>query len=44
MEGESGSEEEESEEEPALTRRSGRERRLIKRYLERDSSIDEESD
>ena len=43
MEGESGSKEESLEEEPALTRRSGRERRPTKRYLERDSSVDEGS-
>ena len=43
VEGESGSEEESLEEEPAPTRRSGRERRPTKRYLERDSSVDEGS-
>ena len=41
VDGESSSE---SEEEPASTRRSARDRRPTKRYLERDSSEDEESD
>jgi hypothetical protein len=41
VEGESSSD---SEEEPALARRSARNRRLTKRYMERDSSADEESD
>ena len=43
-EGESSSESEESEEEAAPARRSVRERRPTKRYLERDSSVDEERD
>ena len=34
----------ESDEEPEPTRRSARDRRPTKRYLERDSSADEESD
>ena len=41
---ESSSSEEESEEEAAPARRSERERRPTKRYLERDSSTDGESD
>jgi hypothetical protein len=41
VEGESSSE---SEEEPALARRSARNRRPTKCYMERDSSADEESD
>ena len=44
MEGESSSKSEKSEEEAVSARRSVRERRPIKRYLERDSSVDKESD